>query len=216
MASGRRRNLLRSRRRVEEDGEDDGAFQDPADDSPSESVPSDGDNDVDADGEDSDLSEVDTPDAHPNGNGKGEVKVNGAMPNGKTTEKGLKSKDANFVTIKDTEAMMNGLHISDEAATVEPVDFEHDPNVSNGSVKEPSAPNPSADAKSQTPAERRKREHEEYKKKRDADPAFIPNRGAFFMHDHRSAAPGQNGFRPFGRGRGRGRGMVGGPYAPAK
>ena len=30
------------------------------------------------------------------------------------------------------------------------------------------------------------------------------------MHDHRSAAPGQNGFRPFGRGRGRGRGS--GPF----
>ncbi|KAI5811614.1 CASC3/Barentsz eIF4AIII binding-domain-containing protein [Peziza echinospora] len=51
----------------------------------------------------------------------------------------------------------------------------------------------------ETPYERRRREHEEYKKKRDADPAFVPNRGAFFMHDSRHQG---NGFRPFGRGRG--------------
>ncbi|RVD83924.1 uncharacterized protein DFL_005696 [Arthrobotrys flagrans] len=55
----------------------------------------------------------------------------------------------------------------------------------------------------ETPLERKRREAEEYRKKRDADPAFVPNRGAFFMHDHRSESAGGNGFRPFGRGRGR-------------
>ncbi|EPS45182.1 hypothetical protein H072_828 [Dactylellina haptotyla CBS 200.50] len=55
----------------------------------------------------------------------------------------------------------------------------------------------------ETPLERKRREAEEYRKKRDADPAFVPNRGAFFMHDHRSESAGANGFRPFGRGRGR-------------
>ena len=59
------------------------------------------------------------------------------------------------------------------------------------------------DQPQELPHERRRREHEEYKKKRDADPAFVPNRGAFFMHDHRHAGPAANGFRPFGRGRGR-------------
>jgi hypothetical protein len=68
----------------------------------------------------------------------------------------------------------------------------------------------------EAPYERRRREHEEYKKKRDQDPAFVPNRGAFFMHDHRHAGPAANGFRPFGRGRGRGRAGIGGPYAPIK
>ena len=65
-------------------------------------------------------------------------------------------------------------------------------------------------------SDKRRREHEEYRKKRDADPAFVPNRGGFFMHDHRSAAPGQNGFRPFGRGRGRGRGALGGPLQSSR
>lgn len=63
----------------------------------------------------------------------------------------------------------------------------------------------------ETPFERRKREHEEYKKKRDSDPTFIPNRGAFFMHDHRHSGNGPNGSKPFGRGRG-GRGGIGGGF----
>ena len=70
----------------------------------------------------------------------------------------------------------------------------------------------------ETPVERRRREHEDYKKQRDENPAFVPNRGAFFMHDHRHAGPAANGFRPFGRpGRGRGgRGGIGGPFVPGK
>ena len=69
----------------------------------------------------------------------------------------------------------------------------------------------------ETPVERRRREHEDYKKQRDENPAFVPNRGAFFMHDHRHAGPAANGFRPFGRGRGRGgRCGIGGPFAPGK
>lgn len=67
--------------------------------------------------------------------------------------------------------------------------------------------------------ELKRREHEEYRRKRDEDPTFVPNRGAFFLHDHRHAGPGPNGFRPFPRGapgRGRGRGAFGGPFAPMR
>ncbi|KAK6720276.1 hypothetical protein SNK05_003384 [Fusarium graminearum] len=77
--------------------------------------------------------------------------------------------------------------------------------VSSASARPPAAP-----------ANRRRQEHEDYKKKRDEDPAFVPNRGAFFMHDHRHAGPAANGFRPFGRGRGRGgRGGIGGRLLPS-
>ncbi|KAF8461899.1 CASC3/Barentsz eIF4AIII binding-domain-containing protein [Kalaharituber pfeilii] len=55
----------------------------------------------------------------------------------------------------------------------------------------------------ETPYERRRREHEEYKRRRDTDPAFVPNRGAFFMHDHRHQG---GGYKPFWRGHGGGRG----------
>ena len=107
--------------------------------------------------------------------------------------------------------MINGLKGTDQGADEESVDFE----TVSPAVQAP--PSSAHVGRQETFAERRRREHEEYKKKRDADPAFIPNRGAFFMHDQRTA-PGQNGFRPMlrgGRG-GRGRGPVAGPYAPSK
>ncbi|KAK2681166.1 Btz domain [Fusarium oxysporum f. sp. vasinfectum] len=89
----------------------------------------------------------------------------------------------------------------DEASPTSP---ECEEEVSSASARPPAAP-----------ANRRRQEHEDYKRKRDEDPAFVPNRGAFFMHDHRHAGPAANGFRPFGRGRGRGgRGGIGGPFAP--
>ena len=69
----------------------------------------------------------------------------------------------------------------------------------------------------ETAYEKQRREHDLYKQRRDEDPAFVPNRGAFFMHDHRGAGPSANGFRPFARpGRG-GRGGRGGfpsPFVP--
>lgn len=114
----------------------------------------------------------------------------------------------------DTEAMMNGLRISeveDEGVAFEKMGEQLEPQPS-GDVAQGQATAIAAD----TVGDRRRLEHEEYKRKRDADPAFVPNRGGFFMHDHRSAAPGQNGFRPFGRGRGRGRGGYGGPYLSSR
>jgi hypothetical protein len=59
--------------------------------------------------------------------------------------------------------------------------------------------------KTETSYDRKRREHEEYRKRRAEDPSFVPNRGKFFMHDHRYDGTGSNGFRPFGTG-GRGRG----------
>lgn len=56
------------------------------------------------------------------------------------------------------------------------------------------------------PGERRRKEHEDYKKRRDEDPAFVPNRGLFFMHDQRQAGSPANGYRSYGRSRGRGNG----------
>jgi hypothetical protein len=116
------------------------------------------------------------------------------------------------------DMMLNGLKISDQSTTVEEVQYED--LRADDEVQEPSPAvvNSTAqmDQPQELPHERRRREHEEYKKKRDADPAFVPNRGAFFMHDHRHSGPAANGFRPFGRGRGRGRPGIGGPFAPSK
>jgi hypothetical protein len=149
--------------------------------------------------------------------------VNGdAGPSGKPFTPGLESDHPQTRTngISDTEMMLNGLHISEQNDAVEEAHFDdlQEKPESFEAVEPPPTARSYAqmDQPQETPLERRRREHEEYKSKRDADPAFVPNRGAFFMHDHRHAGPAANGFRPFGRGRGRGRAGIGGSFAPGK
>ncbi|KAL3424572.1 hypothetical protein PVAG01_03853 [Phlyctema vagabunda] len=214
MAYRQRRDLAASRRRVEDEGDEEGGLDaaDIDDDSLSEgSILSD----------DEHGSETSNPDAvspnspgHLDYNGKGDKivdKIATKSSNGAPTAPKHVANGAS-----DMDMMLNGLKISDSKTEPQSVQYEDLP-------KEADAPEPSPVVVSSTaqmdqpmepPHERRRREHEEYKKKRDADPAFVPNRGAFFMHDHRHAGPAANGFRPFGRGRGRGRGGIGGPFAP--
>lgn len=223
MAAARKsRNLIR-RRRLDDEGDDRSVATDVADDSQSDlSVPSDIDESADADN--SDLSDAVSAPSLQAGKRKG--KVNGSSRSKKTGDDIVANRrvpsppiarsDATFSTVRDTEIMMNGLKISNKAADDEMVDFETGTPVV-GEPRPASAGIPPA--RPESFAERKRREHEEYKKKRDSDPAFIPNRGAFFMHDQRSAH-GQNGFRQFGprggaRGLGRGGPAIGGPYSPA-
>ena len=58
--------------------------------------------------------------------------------------------------------------------------------------------------KHETPAQRARREHQEYIQERNSNPAFIPNRGGFFLHDDRASNTMTFTGRPYGRGRGRG------------
>ena len=205
-----RRNLIASRRRTDDDGEEEASQITGQEDELSSlgSAPSEADIDADADGEGSDGA-----DATASQRSKGKKK-NGYTPvvrsNGKTPEQTPTAKPTNFASsMVDTEAMMNGMQISDTVKDEEVVDFDQPvkaPSATDDGTVDAEEP---TSAKVETLAERRKREHEEYKKKRDEDPAFVPNRGGFFMHDQRNAAGGQNGFRLAGRGRGRGRGGSG-------
>jgi hypothetical protein len=214
MAPHRRRNLITSRRRVDDQGEDEeGSLTgDVDDDSLSEgsviSNPED-----DADGEGSGTSEDELPSP------KGPVKVNGHT-NGLAAEtkhaeprkSRSSAKGAFTAATTDTDAMLNGLRIDDHEA-LHAIDFDEmtadtDKVTLVTGVKSPTPP--TSDARPETLGEKRRREHEEYKKKRDTDPAFVPNRGGFFMHDSRSAEPGTNGFRTSNRGRVKGRGGYGG------
>jgi hypothetical protein len=214
-----RKDLAASRRRVEDEGDEEGVLDaaDLDDDSLSEGSVSSDEEEVHGVDE---ISPVDVVSA-----------VSSELPkvNGKTKRKPKETKSGNGVTphpnkshangSTDFEMMINGLKISDQNGTAEGVDFEDLRDEAD--VQEEPSPaivNSTAqmDRPQEAPYERRRREHEEYKKKRDADPAFVPNRGAFFMHDHRHAGPAANGFRPFGRGRGRGKPGIGGPYAPIK
>ena len=238
-----RKPLIKSRRRVADEGEEeDGSVATGAEeDSLSEgSVISDADDD--ADGEGSDGSGSDSPverssEAAPVANGH-------SRPAAASSQ----GKAGPPTAMNDTIVMMNGLDIGDvpegpelhfddlaqkslvpeakaernalmtQISTSSPgrnASTPQKPNLQVGSLSQKSTPGPEASAlMSQdeggealtSHVGKARREHEEYKRKRDGDPAFVPNRGGFFMHDHRSVAAGQNGFRPFGRGRGRVRG----------
>lgn len=202
-AAPRRRRLAGQRRRVEDEGEDDVDILD--DDSLTEGSLVSDDHDA---ANDSDTSNVD--DASPTADGR-KTATNGITRagRGKNSED---SKKAVKPVMTDTEIMLNGLSLTDSAAPVEEINFDdlHQESpiktaapivVSSASASTVKlTPNTSVEA----PFERRRREHDEYRRKRDEDPAFVPNRGAFFMHDHRGAGPSANGFRPFNRGGGRG------------
>jgi hypothetical protein len=110
-----------------------------------------------------------------------------------------------FPMSNDTTAMMTSLTISAEQKNQPELQFE-DSQTSNGhdQVGSPSLTSmPPTGPGKQNPAQRARMEHQEYLKQRDSNPAFVPNRGGFFLHDDRASgtAPWS---RPFGRGRGRG------------
>ena len=212
----------RRRRRAEEEGEDeDSHLAEAVDDSQSEgSIPSDVDADAEAD--DSDLSETDGPGSL--GADEGTGKANGAVnpePAGQQQsappESSQTAADTSFPALKDTEAMLNGLKISDEGLRDDALDFDAlRPEGSPAQV----AVNTDAQTESRrqdAAGDRRRREHDDYRRRRDADPAFIPTRGNFFMHDQRTGPANQNGYRIYSRGSsaGRGRNPIGGPFSPA-
>ncbi|MCJ1307656.1 hypothetical protein MMC25_001303 [Agyrium rufum] len=217
MGAPRRKDIVASRRRTEDEGEEEDSLAAPIEDDSLSEGSAISDMDEDADGEDSEVSEVEAarrkaartvpvnPTAKKSLNGKI------AMP----TIAPAKGKPPIAIALQDTQDMMNGMTIHDEA---EEIRFE-DMGKDVGDLVVPvnaSAPVQDQSGRNESILDRRRREHEEYKKKREEDPAFVPNRGGFFMHDQRSAGMGQNGFRPAMRGRGRGRGGAGmmHPLAP--
>lgn len=212
MGAPRRKTIIASRRRVEDEGEEEADSLEAGldDDSLSEgSAISEVDDDADAEGsEASDTESVDRrhikSKASANGHPGGSIDAE-HQPIRPSKKQLLSSK------MRDTDAMMNGLHISGDVEEGEEMRFDEIGKTSpRETPQKASTQDPTVFTSSDNLGEKRRREHEEYKKKRDEDPAFVPNRGGFFMHDHRSAAPGQNGYRLYGRGRGRGRGAMGG------
>ena len=211
MGAPRRKNIIASRRRVDDEGEEEeDSLAAGLDDSLSEgSAISDVDDDADAEGsEASDEESIDRRHIKSknsvNGNSGGSIDaVHQSI--------GPSKKQLLSTRMHDTEAMMNGLHISEGVEEGEEIHFDEiEKEPARETSQNASTHDPAGFTSLDNLGEKRRREHEEYKKKRDEDPAFVPNRGGFFMHDHRSAAPGQNGYRLYGRGRGRGRGAMGG------
>ncbi|KAL9000586.1 MAG: hypothetical protein Q9169_000879 [Polycauliona sp. 2 TL-2023] len=219
MAGPRRKHLAASKRRVEdEEGEDEeGSVAAGLDDDSMSEASAVSDADEDADAEGSELSDVGLSQSS-----ELPIKVaaNGPskqQPDVQHPVKAAQPKSSFAVMTNDTAAMMNGLQLTEDLDNAEEIQF--DDLARGGSAHavagDPGpAPRPvSVALPTSNIADKRRQEHEEYKKRRDADPSFVPNRGGFFMHDSRSMAPGRNGFRPFGggRGKGRGRGTSDGP-----
>lgn len=222
MVAHRRKDLVVSRRRIEDEGEEEGSVAaELDDDSLSEGSGLSDEEDEDGDADGSDISGdshasprmLEKPSAGANGHSKALNGVQDQKPSHSTAV----SSEPVTKAMTDTQAMMNGLNISEQSENVEEIHFDEMKEKEDTPASAKAQPQPTATGtKNETPFEKRKREHDEYRKQRDTDPAFVPNRGGFFMHDHRHAGPGQNGFKPFGRGRGRGRGTAGGPFSPSK
>ncbi|KAK0651543.1 CASC3/Barentsz eIF4AIII binding-domain-containing protein [Cercophora newfieldiana] len=221
-AAPRRRKIIGHRRRVEDEGEEEGGPEalELDDDSLTDgSIASDEHDQAD----DSDTSNVDE---------MSPTALNAAKSMGNGTAKpGFRRKADGFAAEKppvkqvenavaDNEVMLSRLSLADKAADAQELNFD---DLQPGSAPKTAAPivvssSPVPRQQGRLPVQGRdRREHEEYRKKRDEDPTFVPNRGAFFLHDHRAAGPAANGFRPFPQGasgRGRGRGAFRGPFAP--
>ncbi|KAK4042676.1 CASC3/Barentsz eIF4AIII binding-domain-containing protein [Parachaetomium inaequale] len=219
-AGTRRRKVIGQRRRVEDEAEDEGGpeLADLDDDSVTDgSIGTDEHDPAD----DSDTSNID--DASPTSPNARKPLGNGHAKPGfrrRTGSEPLKSPAAKPVqpAIADAESMLSRLSLADKengGGEMHFDDIKHAPPAKNAA---PIVVSSSA-ATQQQPRlpqqEVKRREHEEYRRRRDEDPTFVPNRGAFFLHDHRHAGPAANGFRPFPRGaRGRGRGTFGNHFAP--
>ena len=213
MATPRRRKMIGRRRRIEDEGEDDvprdGLEMD--DDSLTEGSLATDDHDY---ADDSDTSNIDeasptSPNTRKSTNGK--VKSATAVQVAPVPAKENKA-------ILDTDMMLHGLADANHENHPQEINFD-DVNIPSSKPSPgPTIVSSAASTRAPVPtlADRKRQEHEDYRRKRDEDPAFVPNRGSFFMHDHRHAGPAANGFRPFGRGRGRGggRGGFGEPFVP--
>jgi len=206
MPAPRRKNLLASRRRRHDDGEDEGSLVgDFEDDSLSEgSAVSNGDDEAEVEGSDS------SGDDHEPANNATLKPSTTAQPTdpGKDPVVSLESPSSQngvFKTTADTEAMLHGLGQAQKSQGMEEIQFNDLPLLADdGSTKAevivPRTP------RHETPAQRSRREHQEYIRQRNANPAFVPTRGGFFLHDDRNSTSNTPNARPFVRGRGRGYG----------
>ena len=205
----RRHHIGASRRtRREEEGEDEGSISgELEDDSLSEASGISHQEDDDADGEGSDDSddEVSIPPQGADTNGH---PINGRMPEAGQQSRRFHSaspdKRAATHAISDTEAMMNGMKISGEADEAVEIHFDQ----MKRETSQPTGRTPSAEPRRETFAERKRREHEKYSKERDENPAFVPTRGSFFLHDKRSTESMANGHKPSSKSKSRPYGLI--------
>lgn len=223
MAAGRSlKSLVSRRRRADDEGEDDEG-SDAAGDSQSEgSVLTDVGEGEDA----SSVAATERSDAGLGGmmeetaaNGNSGAPGSAGSKTGHGKRKGAKEADdsqesqqseeksmtqVSFKPAADTEAMMNGLRIDDGAQGT--VDFESlNPNAGPSTAVPTNSTATNGDS-ARAVSQRQRQDHQEYRRRRDTDPTFVPNRGSFYMHNTRANADARGDEPSAGVGRGRGRG----------
>lgn len=184
-----RRHIGASRRKRHEDGEDEGSLAgELGDDSLSEASIDSNQEDEDADGEVSEESEVE---AHTSANSK---QANGYKLKSTRNTSASPEKRGPKTTVSDTEAMLNGLKVSDTGDA---------PRIHSDQLQETRVPQtgrtpsaPPSEPKQQNLASRQRRDNFN---KREQDPAFVPTRGSFFLHDKRSTETGSRSNKPKSR-----------------
>ena len=207
MPAPRRKVLLASRRRRHDDGEEEGSLAgDLEDDSLSEgSAVSNGDDEVEVEGSDSSGDDQE----HAKSATLGPMTVALPRDQGKdlvmSVESPLRTNGA-FKPTADTEAMLHGLGQAQKSQGTEEIRFDDLPPLATNGSNKAEVILPRAPRHVETPAQRSRREHQEYIRQRNANPAFVPNRGGFFLHDDRNSTSNAPNARPFIRGRGRGYG----------
>lgn len=196
MAPHRRHFGTSRRKRRDDDGEDEGSLAgDLEDDSLSEGSVDSQQEDEDADVEGSETEdEVPTAKTKDAKNGGREARSNSTSP----IKPGLKS------TVSDTEAMLNGLKVSDNPEEIQYDQLNQGRELQTG--RTPSAP--PTEPKRETLATRKRRDHDKYAKERDQNPAFVPTRGSFFLHDKRTTEMGSNNHRASNKGKSRPYGLI--------
>ncbi|KIY02533.1 uncharacterized protein Z520_00998 [Fonsecaea multimorphosa CBS 102226] len=203
MPAPRRKNLLASRRRRQDEGEEEGSILgDFEDDSLSEgSAVTNGEEEGEFEGSESSGDERD----------QVQATTTGATARGQSGRAAVISQDDStkpksvFAPSADTEAMLHGLSQAQQSQEMERLQFDNLPDsMDSGAVEavEAFAAPPKA-SRQETIAQRARREHQEYVRQRNANPAFVPTRGGFFLHDDRNSSSIGLNTRPLGRGRGR-------------
>lgn len=185
MARARRHIGASRRKRREDEGEDESSLAgEVVDDSLSEGSADSRQDEEDADGEGSE-SEDDTTTA-------AEVeKVNGGQVDGREMGQPQRrsstspGKPGLKKTASDTEATLNGLEISGGEGD-RSGGLEEGREVQPG--RTPSAP--PTEPKKEPLASRKRREHEKFAREREQNPALVPTRGSFFLHDQRTNEAG--------------------------
>ncbi|KAL4894317.1 CASC3/Barentsz eIF4AIII binding-domain-containing protein [Aspergillus ambiguus] len=203
------------RRRRDEEGEEEGSINgELEDDSLSEGSGVSHQDDDDADGEGSEESDDEVSTSGPGNTTNGHRVVNGRGSGTTPRTAGCHSNSSGkpqlvAPAMSDTEAMMNGLKIADNASEAGELHFDDLKKGRSGPSMSRTPSAPPTEPKRDAVAERKRREPEKAASKDgDEDPASVPTRGSFFLHDKRSTESPSHGPRSSSKSKSRPYGLI--------